>query len=127
MTAGASTLDGIAAKVNGDVITVGEVMADVTHNPTARAAFKSGNVGEIQKAYNEALDALINKRLILKHAAQKKLDVQEWMIDNKVREIIKEGFDGDRNNLITALSQARVPFEEWRGHIKEDMAVQAMR
>lgn len=126
---GAATLDGIAAKVGESVVTVGEVMQEVGRLPNAREMIaESGNSPDtVKKLYQMAVDELIDKRLILKAAVDKKLEMQDWVVENRIREIIKEGFDGDRNRLLDALSRNRTTYAEWEKTIREDLILAAMR
>jgi parvulin-like peptidyl-prolyl isomerase len=122
-----AVLDGLAAKVNSISITIDEVKMELQRNPELREKAlnaKPGNVGEI---YTNTVNNLIDRKLILKSAADRKLDMPEWMVDNRVREIVKERFDGDKNKLSAMLTQARVPITEWRNSIREDMIIASMR
>ncbi|MGN0853532.1 MAG: peptidylprolyl isomerase [Kiritimatiellia bacterium] len=118
-----ATLDTLAAKVNSQVITVSDVLHEMRRdNP------KIGVQGpEFKLAYSNALEKLIDRRLILKQAVDKKMDVQEWMVDNRVREIVKDVFAGDRNKLNAALAESKIPITEWRNAIRDDMVVSGMR
>jgi parvulin-like peptidyl-prolyl isomerase len=125
--ANAAVLDGLAAKVNSISITIDEVKMELQRNPELREKAlnaKPGNIGEI---YTNTVNNLIDRKLILKSAADRKLDMQEWLVDNRVREIVKERFDGDMNKLSEMLTQARVPITEWRNSIREDMIIASMR
>ena len=123
----AATLDGVAAKVNDGVITIGEVMTELQRNPGARTRLATGGENELQNLFREALNNLIDRRLILRAAADKKMDMQEWVVDNRVREIVKENFDGDMNKLKTALTASKTALNDWRNTIRDDMIIQAMR
>ena len=121
-------VDGIAAKVNGDVITVGDVMLELRRSPyRAELAATGGSKEAFREAYRKTLENLIDRKLILKAAAQKKMDMQPWVVDNREREIVNEFFDGDRNNLIEALEEMHQTYAEWRTTIREDLMVAAMR
>ena len=125
--AGAAMLDGVAAKVNDIVITVGDVMTEINRNPNTRKYFASSKPEDAAKLYSEALDTLIDNKLILRSAADKKMEMQEWVVDNRIREIVKDGFDGDMNKLTAALAQSRVALSDWRNTIRDSMIIQAMR
>ncbi len=122
-----AVVDGIAAKVNDIVITVSDVMAEMHRNPNAREVFSSGREDAAKKLYLEALDSLINRKLILKAAVDKDMQMQEWVIDNRVREVVKMNFDGDMNKLVAALAETKTPLTEWRNNIRDDLVIQAMR
>lgn len=129
LTAGAATLDGIAAKVGESTITIGEVMQEVGRLPQARELVEAeGNNPEtMKKIYRMAVDELVEKRLILKAAEDKKLELQDWVVENRIREIIKEAFGGDRNRLLEALGRNRTTYADWQKTIREDLILAAMR
>ena len=123
----AATLDGLAAKVNDTVITVGDVMTEIQRSPRLRGHFASGKSDDAAKLYSETLDMLIDRKLILQAAAEKKMTMQEWVVDNRVREIVKNAFEGDMNKLTEELAKSRVAVTDWRNTIRDDMIIQAMR
>ena len=98
----AATLDGLAAKVNDAVITVGDVVTEMRRmNADQKLGFR--------EAYSNAVEEAINRRLILNAALEKKLEMQEWLVDNRIREIVKDNFDGDMNKLNAQLAQSKAP------------------
>jgi parvulin-like peptidyl-prolyl isomerase len=123
----AAVLDGIAAKINDLAITFDEVKMEISRNPEVREKALAAKPGDIAEIYTNAVNMLIDRKLILKSAADKKLDMQEWLVDNRIREIVKERFDGDRNKLVAMLEEGRVPMTEWRNSIREDMIIASMR
>ena len=67
------------------------------------------------------------RRLILDAAVGKKLEMQEWLVDNRVREIVKDNFGGDMNKLNAQLAQSKVALTDWRNQIRDDMIVVPIR
>ena len=124
-----AVMDGLAAKVDNETITIGDVLAEVRRNPAARESFVAAarDKTKLDELYKNAINALIDRKLILKAAAEKKMDMQEWVIDNRVREIVQDNFNGDRNELEAELQKSNTPFEEWRNVIKEDLIIAGMR
>ena len=49
------------------------------------------------------------------------------MVDGRIRDIVKDKFDGDMNKLNAMLTQLKMPLSEWRNMIRDDMIVNAMR
>ncbi|MBR1870678.1 MAG: SurA N-terminal domain-containing protein [Kiritimatiellae bacterium] len=127
--AGASVLDGVAGRVGGYTITIGEVMQEVGKTPHLRALLAQATDQKtvMEALYGNALDELIERRLILKAAQEKKIDMQEWVVDNRIREIVKDSFDGDRNKLLDALAKTRTAYPDWVTSIREDLILAAMR
>lgn len=116
-----ATLDALAAKVGNQVLTVSDVINEM------RRTSKGVDAPNFPVAYSNAVQSLIDRKLILKAAADKKMDMQEWMVDNRVREIVKDVFEGDKNKLNAALAESKIPITEWRNTIREDMIVSGMR
>lgn len=115
LSASAVEIDGIAARVGSDTI----LKSDIEQEMLRRRAPES--------AYNDIRNELIDRKLILKAATASKMTMQEWVIENRLREIIDRAFEGDRNKLMETLSQQKVSYPEWRQRMKEDMIVAAMR
>ena len=125
--ASAAKLDGIAARVDSSVITIGDVMAEIRRNPDIGGRMVSGDESEIQVLYGAALDNLIERRLVLKAAAEKKVEIPEWVIDNQLREIVNHSFGGDMNRLHEEMARSKVSMTEYRNTVKEDILVRGMR
>ena len=86
----AAVLDGIAAKINDLAITFDEVKMEISRNPEVREKALAAKPGDIAEIYTNAVNMLIDRKLILKSAADKKLDMQEWLVDNRIREIVNK-------------------------------------
>ena len=110
-------VDGIAAVVGDATILKSDVQSEMYR-------FGSNLAGE---DFKTVLSRLIDRKLILKAAANSKMTMQEWVVDNRVREIVDTNFGGDRNQLIAALAKEKLPFTEFRQKIKDDLIVGAMR
>lgn len=115
LVAGAVEVDGIAARVGAETILKSEVYREMQR------------VRAPESAYNEIRNELIDRKLILKAAAEAKMTMQDWVIENRLRDIIAKAFDGDRNKLMETLGQQKVSYPEWRQRMKDDMVVAAMR
>ena len=123
----AARLDGIAARVDSNVITVGDVMNEIRRNPEAGRRMMSADESEMQSLYRAALDTLVERRLVLKAAAEKKVEIPEWVVDNQLREIVLNAFGGDMNRLEEELARSKVPMTEYRHSVMEDILVRGMR
>lgn len=118
-------IDGVAAYVNSEFITISDVMSEVRRSPYAQ----KGKLGEkrLRQLYAATLNALIDRKLILAYAQKVKAELQPWAIDARIREIIATSFDGDETKLQAVLADRKMSYEEWRARIKEDLTIQAMR
>ena len=115
LAAHAVEVDGIAARVGSSVILKSAVLGEM----------RRAGVGE--EKYAEVRGEMIERELILKAAARAKLQMQDWVVENRVREIVTRMFGGDANKFKAALAKDRVTFPEWRQRVKDDMVVSAMR
>ena len=109
-------VDGVAAQVGTESILRSDVM-----NEMARIGARDPG------AYQDVLKTMIERKLILKAAQASKMTIQEWIVENRIREIVNRSFDGDRNKLIEMLGQQKLSYPEWYAKTKEDIIVGAMR
>ena len=109
-------VDGIAATVGSESILRSDVM-----NELARRGAPDGS------AYSQVLNEMVDRKLILKAARESKMTMQEWVVENRVREIINRSFGGDRNKLIEALGKQKMSYPEWYAKTKDDLVIGAMR
>ena len=115
-TAHAVEVDGVAATVGTETILRSDVL-----NELARMGTTDG------EGYSQVLNAMIDRKLILKAARESKMTMQEWVVENRVREIVNKSFGGDRNKLIEALGKQRMSYPEWYAKTKDDLVIGAMR
>ena len=109
-------VDGVAATVGTESILRSDVL-----NEIARAGTP------VPPEYSDVLNRMIERKLILKAAQESKMTIQEWVVENRVREIVNRSFDGDRNKLIETLGKQQVSYPEWYAKTKEDIVIGAMR
>lgn len=114
--AAAVEVDGIAARVGEDAILRSDVVAEMM-----RAGERDG------AQFANYLNDMIDRRLIIRAAAGAKMTMQEWVVENRVREIVNRAFGGDRNRLLETLARQKQSYPEWYARTKEDMIVGAMR
>ena len=111
----AGEVDGIAARVGTETI----LKSDVSLEMRRLRAPESDYV----KIRNEMID----RKLILKAASAAKMTMQEWVVENRIRDIVDKAFGGDRNKLMDTLARQKISYPEWHARMKEDMIVSAMR
>ena len=116
ITAAAVEVDGIAAKVGTETILRSDVVDEMR-----RMGLQDPS------RFEEVRNEMIDRKLILKAAADAKMTLQDWVVENRMREIIAKAFGGDRNKLIETLGRQRMSYPEWQARMKEDMIVSAMR
>ena len=109
-------VDGVAATVGTETILRSDVL-----NELARMGAPDG------QEYSRVLNEMIDRKLILKAARESKMTMQEWVVENRVREIVNKSFGGDRNKLIEALGKQKMSYPEWYAKTKDDLVIGAMR
>ncbi|MBA2585190.1 MAG: peptidylprolyl isomerase, partial [Chthoniobacterales bacterium] len=126
---GALPINGIAAVVNGDVITYSQVRDLVgPREKLLRSQFKGEElVTKIKEVRGAALKDLIDRQLILQAFSKEHAEVPDHYIDMQTKEIINDSFGGDRNTFIKTLQAQNFTLSEFKKMEKEKMIVQAMR
>jgi peptidyl-prolyl cis-trans isomerase SurA len=129
LAAESQVVDGIAAVVNTDVITYSQVRA--LSGPRERllhSQFKGEElVKQIEAARAAALKDLIDRQLIVQSFEKEKFELPEHFVDQRVDDIIRESFGGDRQTFIKTLQAQNYSLTEFKKHEKESIIVQAMR
>ena len=116
LPAAAVEVDGIVAKVGSETILKSDVVDEMRRMGV-----------DDPSRFDEVRNEMIDRKLILKAAVDAKMTIQEWVVENRMREIISKAFGGDRNKLIETLGRQRISYPEWQARMKEDMVVAAMR
>jgi len=123
------TVDAYAAVVNDRVITVSDVRALI--QPVERqleATFEGDRLEQKkQDAYDEGRRALIERALILEEFKAQKGQLPDRLVDERLDELIRERFGGDRAAFLQALSDERMTIEEYRGQIREQLIIGLLR
>jgi peptidyl-prolyl cis-trans isomerase SurA len=122
-------VDGIAAVVNGDVITYSRVRALSSPREKVLRTQYTGDelVNKIKETRNAALQDLIDRQLIIQAFKKESYQIPDHYIDERVHEIIRESFGGDRNTFIKTLEAQNYTLGEFKKMETERMIVQAMR
>ena len=122
-------VDGIAAIVNGDVITYSQVRSlSAPREKVLRAQFRGDDlVNKIKEIRSAALQDLIDRQLIIQAFKKESYQIPDHFVDDRVREIIRESFGGDRNTFIKTLEAQNYSLGEFKKHETERIMVQAMR
>jgi len=130
-TAQTGVVDGVAAYVNEEIITVGEVLQalEVVAGPYRQQYTGPTLQQKLQDAYEEILQSLIDRRLVVQaFERDPKVDHQrmERLVEMRVQELIRERFDGDRQRLLEALAKQHQSLEDVRRMQREQLIVQFM-
>ena len=122
-------LDGIAAVVNNDVVTFSQVRELVgPKEKQARETLKGEELVEkIKEIRLAAINDLIDRSLILQEFKTKGFTIPDYMIDERIQEIIRDSFGGDRQAFLRTLSAQGFTLEKFRDFQKDSVIVQEMR
>jgi parvulin-like peptidyl-prolyl isomerase len=135
MAAEPAVIDGIAAVVklneasNADVITYSEVRdVSAPKEKLLRDQYRGEElVTKIKEARAEALKDLIDRQLIVQAFKKEGYQIPDHYLDQRVQDIIRDNFNGDRNTFIKTLQAQTFTLGEFRKLETEKMIVQAMR
>ncbi len=124
-------LNGIAAKVNGKIITQEEIASAISVDDRQLLLRQYGRQTALleekqRQLQQDALDQLVERELILHEFETAGYQLPESVIDEYMRGIIRERF-GDELNLVKELQLKGRTKESFRREIRADYIVQAMR
>jgi peptidyl-prolyl cis-trans isomerase SurA len=124
-------VNGIAAKVNGRVITKNQVsfmLAPVyaqlvTQFPRRGPQFEA----KMNEAKSGIIRELIDRRIILDEFKQLGATIKPYVIDDEVKRQMRELYNGDEIKFREELKRSRLTMDGFREMTKEKMVVQEMR
>jgi peptidyl-prolyl cis-trans isomerase SurA len=122
-------VDGIAAIVNGDVITYSQVRGlSAPRERLLRSQFTGEELAkQLKTAREAALKDLIDRQLIVQSFRKEKFEIPEHFVEERVNDIIRDNFGGDRNTFIKTLQAQNYTLTEFKKDETEKIIVQAMR
>jgi peptidyl-prolyl cis-trans isomerase SurA len=122
-------IDGIAAIVNGDIITYSQVRG--LSGPRERLLRTQYHGDELEKqiqaARNAALQDLIDRQLIIQSFHKEKFELPNYFVEQRIDDIIRDDFGGDRNTFVKTLQAQNYSLTEFKKMEMEKIIVQAMR
>jgi peptidyl-prolyl cis-trans isomerase SurA len=124
-------VNGIAAKVNGRVITKNQVsfmLAPVfaqlaTQFPRRGAQFEA----KLKETKANIIQELIDRQIILDEFKQLGASIKPNLIDEEIKRQMRELYNGDELKFREELKRSRLTMEGYREMTREKMVVQAMR
>jgi peptidyl-prolyl cis-trans isomerase SurA len=122
-------VNGIAAIVNGDVITYSQVRELVEPRERLLHTQYQGDelIAKIKEVRLAALKDLIDRQLIIQSFSKEGYQIPEHFVQQEINEVIRDSFGGDRNTFIKTLQAQNYTLGEFKKLEKEKMMVQAMR
>jgi peptidyl-prolyl cis-trans isomerase SurA len=122
-------IDGVAAVVNGDVITFSQVQ-DVSgpRERTLREQYTGQElIDKIKEARLGALNDLVDRQLIVQEFKKKEYTMPEYVVDDQIQNIIKDDFAGDRQAFLRTLNAQGYTMNRFREMQRDKVIVGAMR
>jgi len=125
----ARVIDGIAAIVNGDIITYSQVRGlSAPRERLLRTQYHGDELSkQIATAREAALKDLIDRQLIVQAFHKEKFELPQHFVDERVNDIIREEFGGDRATFIKTLQAQNYSLTEFKKLEMEKIIVAAMR
>ena len=130
-TATADLVDGIAAVVNDDIITFTDVKDIVGQTEeTLRKMYYADDptlVKKLHEAQQEALDQLIERRLIIQQFNTKGGRVPDRLIEEDIQSTIDEQYGRDRSVFIKTLEALGLNLETYKERVRDKVIVHYMQ
>lgn len=128
----AEVVDGVAAIVNNDVITISQVRELIGARERSMRDVYSGSdlVEKVKEMRLAALKDLIDRQLIIQEfrkMEEKGASIPDHVIEDRVQQIIREEFGGDRAAFVRTLQAQGYTVTRFREVEREKIIVQAMR
>ena len=125
-------IDGIAAIVNNDVVTISQVRDLIGARERSLREIYSG--AELENKLKEmrlsAIKDLIDRQLILqefKKLQEKGAAIPDYIVDDRIQAIIRQEFGGDRAAFVRTLQAQGFTLTQFKEIEKEKIVIQAMR
>lgn len=127
-------VDGVAAQVNAHSIMISDAKAVVEAQSQKLNRAYDGEELKVQlrKAYEDAVNLLIERQLILDSyealgKEQTDRQIPDQFVNERMNGVIRDMFKGDRAEAMSALEKEGMSLEEWRNEIKNQIVVASMR
>lgn len=130
-TAEPQVLNGLMVIVDQEVITMKDVVQYVA--PAVDVLMRTyGNQPEVlrqkvQEAQRDGVEQLVERKLILHEFERSGFNLPETIVDDRVKERIRERYGGDRAAMTKTLQSQGLTYESYRRRIREDFIIGAMR
>ena len=128
----AEVIDGIAAIVNNDVVTISQVRDLIgARERSLREVYRGQELEDkIKEIRTSAIKDLIDRQLILqefKKLQEKGAAIPEYVIDDRIQAVIREEFGGDRAAFVRTLQAQGYTVTKFKEIEREKIIIQAMR
>ncbi len=129
--ASSTAANGLVAIVDDEAITWQDVAQQAALAIESRAALLATRPAqleeEIKKAQQDALEILVQRKLILHDFKKAGFNLPDSLIEERVRNRLRERWGGDRASMARDLQSRGMTFERYRQMIREEIVWDAMR
>ena len=129
LRAAEEVVNGIAAVVNGEVITFSQVRELAAAQEKSASEVYHGE--ELQKKLKDVrqhtIKDLIDRALILQEFKKREFNIPGYVVDDSVQRIIRQEFGGDRMAFVRTLQAQGFSMARFRNIEMDNISVQAMR
>lgn len=119
--------DGIVAYVDDKVITMDTVLNELRSSKQLWNTSPEAQAAETIQYFPVFRDLLIERILIIKAYEDSGASLPPEVLNERIKQIIAEGYDGSEAKLHTELRRAGLTYPEWQKNVRENLIVQAMR
>jgi peptidyl-prolyl cis-trans isomerase SurA len=128
----AEVIDGVAAIVNTEVITISQVRELIgARERSLREAYRGPDLADkVKEMRLAALKDLIDRQLIIQEfrkMQEKGANIPDYVVDDRVQTIIRQEFGNDRSAFVRTLQAQGYTLTRFKEVEKEKIIVQAMR
>jgi len=131
MAAAPTTANGLVAIVNDEAITWKDVAQQAALAVESRMSVLATRPAqldeEVRKAQADALEMLVQRKLILHEFKQAGFNLPDSLIEDRVRSRLRERWGGDRASMARDLQSRGLTIERYRQMIREEIIWEAMR
>jgi peptidyl-prolyl cis-trans isomerase SurA len=122
-------VDGIAAVVNTNIITYGQVRELLMFRQRSLAQAYQGEElrDKMKESQDAALKDLVDRQLIIDSFKEQGFKIPDYIIEDQVNKIIREEFGGDRTAFVRTLRAQGFTLSRFREVERDKIIVQAMR
>lgn len=122
-------VDGIAAVVNTNIITYGQVRELLMFRQRSLSeAYKGEELrAKMKESQDAALKDLVDRQLILDSFKEQGFNIPDYVLEDQVNKIIREEFGGDRTAFVRTLRAQGFTLSRFREIERDKIIVQAMR
>ena len=122
-------VDGIAAVVNSNVITYGQVreLLMFRQRSMGQQQMTEEMKQKMQESQDAAINDLVDRQLIIDAFKTDGFQIPEYVVDDRINSLIRQEFGGDRTSFVRTLKAQGFSLSRFREVEREKIIVQAMR